>query len=86
MMMSQSANAVKSRPGEIAEESANQKAKELGDYWAQFLIEGTPSKFDWNSSEEYEKFVKAYPGKIPRLNATKILTPRDTYGMKGFHG
>jgi hypothetical protein len=55
------------------------------DYLAQFLINGTPSERDWNSPEEFRKFVKAYPGKIPRLNATKVLTARDQYGMKGFH-
>jgi hypothetical protein len=28
-------------------------------------------------------FVKQYPGKVPALNATKVLNGRDQYGMKG---
>jgi hypothetical protein len=52
------------------------------DWWKRFLVDGDPLRSDWNSQEEFERFVKAYPGKIPRLNKTKILTARDAYGMK----
>jgi hypothetical protein len=52
-------------------------------FWEQFLMNGEPSRRDWNTQEAFDAFVKQYPNKIPPLNATKVLNGRDQYGTKG---
>lgn len=66
-------------------ESAEIERREAGEFWAKFLVDGEALSTDWNDKHEFEKFIAAHPGKIPRLNLTRKLSPRDLYGMKGFH-
>lgn len=63
---------------------AMQSQTKAAEAWrAAHLIEGEANRRDWNDAQAFQSFAERYPGKMPQLNTTKILTPRDTYGMKG---
>jgi hypothetical protein len=66
-----------------ADTPVQRETKTLESFWEQFLIPGEPSRRDWNTQEAFDAFVTQYPGKVPALNATKVLNGRDQYGMKG---
>ena len=74
-------------PDELAlasplDDGSGSSVRALDDWRSQFFIDGDPVESDWNSREAFNAFVRNYPGKVPWLNTTKILTARDTYGMK----